>query len=422
MDGIILGFDLCDDYSQMSCFSVEKLDAEPVYIADDGRFRFPTVICKKKNENAWFVGESAYRHTLMGEGILVDKLLKQVEKDGGETIEGIRYSAAALLEFFLREALEFAKEKYQASDIKKLVFSLQNLNVRLMDTIISSMDALNISRECVHIISRTESYMYYILSQRKDIWNNTTALFDLSDEGLHYYEMRVYKGGKPQVAEVRHQKLEEGFSLDILENTSGGKMADQILCACSERLMQKNVFSSVLLSGKGFDNSSWAEGFMKAMGSKRKLFLAPNVFSMGAAYKAYDITIGSKMYPYIGVCEGTLAATIFLKVSAKGRERQLLLASAGDNWYEARTKVDLITEKAEVLDIYVSAVDSKQIRTISIPLEGFPKRPPRTTKIEILAAFTSESCMKIRIVDKGFGELFPPCDVVIREEIYFGLT
>lgn len=422
MDGIILGFDLCDDYSQMSCFNAEKLDVEPVHVAEDGRFRFPTVICKKKNENTWYVGESAYRHTLMGEGILVDKLLKQSEKDGAETIEGIKYTASSLLGFFLREALEFAKERYQVRDIKRLVFSLQNLSVRLMDIIVSTMDALNIPRDRVHIISRTESYMYYMLSQRKDIWNNTTALFDLSDEGLHYYEMRVCKAVSPQVAEVHHQKLEEGFSLDILENASGGKLADQILCACSERLMQKNVFSSVLLSGKGFDNSCWASGFMKAMGSKRKLFLAPNVFAMGAAYKAYDITVGSKLYPYIGICEGTLAATIFLKVSVKGKERQLLLASAGDNWYESRSKVELITERAEMLDFCVCPVNSRQVKTISVPLRGFPKRPARTTRIEVVAAFTSENCMMVRIADKGFGELFPSCGIVIREEIYFGVS
>ena len=62
MGGLILGIDLCDDYSQISCYNEQIQDVEIVTINDDEAFvRIPTVICKKKGENTWLVGEEAYR-------------------------------------------------------------------------------------------------------------------------------------------------------------------------------------------------------------------------------------------------------------------------------------------------------------------------------------------------------------------------
>lgn len=48
----------------------------------------PTVICRRKEKETWLIGEEAYAATLLGEGVIVDKLLKMVRKDGTSTIGG----------------------------------------------------------------------------------------------------------------------------------------------------------------------------------------------------------------------------------------------------------------------------------------------------------------------------------------------
>ena len=63
MDGMVVGIDLCDEYTQINCAEEEKT------------WTIPTVICKHKSSEEWFVGEDAYAHNLMGDGSLVDKLL-----------------------------------------------------------------------------------------------------------------------------------------------------------------------------------------------------------------------------------------------------------------------------------------------------------------------------------------------------------
>lgn len=61
--------------------------------------------------------------------------------------------------------------------------------------------------------------------------------------------------------------------------------------------------------------------------------------------------------------------------------------------------------------------DAKQKRTVKIPLENFPKRPNKTTRVRIAAGFLDEKTMALKIVDRGFGELFPKTDAEIRQEV-----
>ena len=39
------------------------------------------MICRRKEKETWLIGEEAYAATLLGEGVIVDKLLKMVRKE-----------------------------------------------------------------------------------------------------------------------------------------------------------------------------------------------------------------------------------------------------------------------------------------------------------------------------------------------------
>ena len=54
MDGLVIGLDLNDDYTQISCYDKEK------------SWTIPTVICRRKEEESWLTGEEAYAATLLG--------------------------------------------------------------------------------------------------------------------------------------------------------------------------------------------------------------------------------------------------------------------------------------------------------------------------------------------------------------------
>ena len=285
MEGLVLGIDLCDAYTQVNCADEEMA------------WTIPTVICKSKNSEEWYVGEEAYAHVLLGDGIIVDKLVKMVLKEGTATLGEIRYEGRQMLKLFLERVLQFPEQEYGLLGIRQLVVTVEKLEPRLIEAVYAAAEEMDIERERIHIISQAESFTYYILSQKKEIWNGTVGMFDLSEQRLRYFEMKAQRGMKKTTVLTEYENLEEAFNLDILNTSSGAKLADKILCSCGERLMQKKLYSSVFLTGKGFLNREWAEEFMKLICTKRRVYMETAIFAKGAAYRAMDFLQEKPSYP-----------------------------------------------------------------------------------------------------------------------------
>ncbi len=405
MDGLVIGIDLCNSYTHIACHKPERT------------WVIPTVVCKNKNQDEWYVDEEAYAHTLIGDGVIEDKLLTQVLKEGTATIGGIRYEGLYLLKMFLKKALELPGKEAGDVPIAGLVIAVSMLDVKLMDSLLYCADYLEIPRERVHIISHTESFVYYVMSQKREIWSNQVGMFDLADESLRYYEMKVQRGIRQMQVTAERQDLEETFHLDVLENMAGAKIADKILSSCAERILQKRLFSAVLLTGKGFESTDWAPEFMKQICNRRRVYVETSLFARGALMKALDYQQEKTAYPFTCICEGRLKATVSLKILNRDKEGQLVLAAAGDNWYEAKSTVDFVVTGAPELEFTIAPLDPKKKRLVKIPLKDFPRRPDRTTRIQLTLGFSDENTMVALIRDKGFGELFPATERMIKQEV-----
>ncbi|MEY8336880.1 DUF5716 family protein [Lachnospiraceae bacterium 62-35] len=405
MDGLVLGLDLCDTYTKICCFGEERV------------WTVPTVVCKKKGGDEWFVGEEAYAHTLTGTGTLVDKLLSQVMKDGTATIEGIKFEARELFSHFLGEVLSLPAREYGTNQVTSLVAAVRDFNVKLMEVILACGEELGIPRKDIHVISHTESFVYYVLSQKRDVWSNQVGMFDLSEESLRYYEMKIQRGLRRNSVVAEYEKMEEGFNLDILENESGARLADKILTSFGERMLGRKLYSGIFLCGQGFEKREWAVGFMQLVCSKRRVFLEADMFARGAACRAADYQNGKAAFPYVCLWEGRLKSTVSLNVQQKDREGQLIMAAAGESWYEANHTVELLTDGQDYVEFQIAPMDQKKKKIVKIQLEGFPVRPDRTTRIQVSVGFLDEHTMSIGIEDKGFGDLFPTSHAMVRQEV-----
>lgn len=409
MGGLVLGLDLCDGYTQLCCMGQEK------------SWTFPTVVCRKKEEDVWMVGEEAYASALMGEGVIVDKLLKMVMKDGTSTIGGIKYRGIEILGRFLDRVLSLPAGEAgmeEPAEITQLVITIPRIEAYLVDSLMYCADYLQIPRERVHVISHTESFLYYVLSQKREVWNNQVGMFDLSQDCLCYYEMKVQRGLRQVTVVAEREKLDEGFSIDILNSQSGMRLADKILCACGERLLQKKLFSSVFLTGKGFERQDWAGGFMKLVcAGRRKVYVEPVLFAQGAAYKAADLLRTKTAYPYVMICDGRLDTTVSLKVLHQDQESQLVVAAAGDCWYESKSTVELILDRQNEIELMITSSDSKKKRTVKLELEGFPVRDDKSVRVQMQVGFLDDMTMAVVVKDMGFGEFYPSTGAVIRQEV-----
>ncbi|MFR4578934.1 MAG: DUF5716 family protein [Clostridium fessum] len=65
------------------------------------------------------------------------------------------------------------------------------------------------------MISHAESFVYYVMSQKREVWSNQVGMFELSENGLHYYELRVQRGLRQMQVVADQEELEESFHLNV---------------------------------------------------------------------------------------------------------------------------------------------------------------------------------------------------------------
>ena len=397
--------------------ALSDISTNLIFYPDDEALIFPTVISKKKGEDAWVVGEDAYALALDGKGIITDKLLKLTRKDGIATIDGTRYEGKEILKIYFREIINAGMEKLYKEKPEEVVVAMAGLEEDIVGDIKEAFVGLGYQPNHIHIISKEESFIYFVLSLKKDIWNNKVGMYDLSDVSLTYYEMLVNRNSRKLLVNAESENMDEAFNLQILNNPSGAKLADKILTSVAEKVMDKKKFSSIFLTGQVFAEHEWADGFISYLCSRGKVYLDTNIFAKGAAFKGVDLASENSIYNLTALCEGRLRSDVYINVENNGKDGKIYLAKAGDFWGEPDTELLMIPDEKEVIDISVVGVDGKVKKNIPIVLDFLPKRPIKTRRFYFRTKFLDDKIMNVEIEDAGFGDMYPPTDVKRNIEV-----
>jgi len=397
--------------------ALSDISTNLIFYPDDEALTFPTVISKKKGEDAWVVGEDAYALALDGKGIITDKLLKLTRKDGIATIDGTRYEGKEILKIYFREIINAGMEKLYKEKPDEVVVAMSGLEEDIVGDIREAFVGLGYQPNHIHIISKEESFIYFVLSLKKDIWNNKVGMYDLSDVSLTYYEMLVNRNSRKLLVNAESENMDEAFNLQILNNPSGAKLADKILTSVAEKVMDKKKFSSIFLTGQVFAEHEWADGFISYLCSRGKVYLDTNIFAKGAAFKGVDLASENSIYNLTAICEGRLRSDVYINVENNGKDGKIYLAKAGDFWDEPDTELLMIPDEKEVIDISVVGIDGKVKKNIPIVLDFLPKRPIKTRRFYFRTKFLDDKIMNVEIEDAGFGDMYPPTDVKRNIEV-----
>ena len=420
--GLIIGYDLCEDHCRISYYAEDSEEPKDLVFSDDENpYLIQNAVGKRKGEDVWLIGQEAYEAALLGTGTIVDKLVRLTERGGFSRIDGVRYSAEDLLLHFLDETLKVLYKETGQQNVLEICITVQSLSGAVLDALIRSLMMLGIERKRVHIISHTESWLYFVLSRNRELRSNLAVLFDLSGDGLNYYELNILRGSQPSVANAKREFLEEGFNLDILDTQAGRRMADSIMTSCVERQLSRKLVSSAYLSGRGMDDcQSWGENFLKKLCERRRVFFVENLFAKGAVYAALDRLKITPPYPYRIMCEGRISVDISIDVTKGVRERTLMLSAIGQNWYECKSSFDIIPDGTETLKLKVKKLGEKAPVDLELPLHDFMKHGNKLTRINVTLDFQSEDSFTVTLKDKGFGEFFPAENTVLKRSFNVG--
>ncbi len=402
---LTIGIDLCDDY--ITAYGGE--DKVLVHV--------PAVICREKKDDLWYIGESAYRMALSGKGVLTDKLLSLLRRNGTSTIARRAYTAEQLISKLLASVLWQVLNGHDASIVDRLVIALHKPETEIMDALVRASEMAGIPRDKVTVISHAEAFIHYTLSRDKDIYNNMVALFDLTDAGLSYYRLKVIRGMSKNSVVAEGQDLEEAFQIGILKNESGSQLGDKIMTDAAKRLLGGNIFSTVLLTGRGFERTDWAKGFITYVCQRRRVLYEKGLFAIGAAELAEQEFFGMES-PYLLFCDTRVPAEVSLQVLIREKRSKLVLISPGQRWYKAGAYAEILPRGQNYIDIEIESIDrTQQKRIIHTDLSALPERPERCTKVALELGFANAGALWIRVTDLGFGEIFPSEGDVIEETV-----
>lgn len=397
MDARILGIDLTDS------------EAGTAFSDSEETFHVPTAICRDRKHDLWYIGEEAYEKALAGKGILTDHLLMLTDKGSTATIRGVRYQVSDLLARFLSLLKEHCEQASGGRRADVTVIVVPDYRMDAAEALRRSLVPLGFPLESTFCISREESFIYYVMSQPRDVWNSDVTLFDLSEQALTFYALTHKREKRKLYVSAERAELEEAFTLSVLDTDSGKKLADHIMTSAAERLFKSRLISGVFLTGKGFDTYEWAGEFMKFVCAyRRRVFLDHDIFAKGALVRGRGLMNGSGDPGFVALCSGRSLVNMTLDVSKNGQDIAFPLVNAGDPIGNAAVHLRLLPDESRELKIRIDPLNPRKVRTIRVPLDILPDRDPRTCFIDFTASFEDEKTVRIHAADAGFGDIYLP--------------
>lgn len=402
---LLVGYDFGKRYTQISCFNRETLEPDTVGMGEGtDSFLIPTVLGVTKESHEWLFGREAVRKASEDEAELVEDLLEAAQNGNSIKVYGREFLPVNLLEKFFRKTLALLTAYYPNGRIEKLVVAIEEQNVALITKIYAAMETIGLHRDRLSVISRMQSYFYYALSQKKELWMNDVGLFDYGEDGLKYYQLSLNRMEEPMIGSVSYKDFSNTMYYSMLENPQELDQLPILFSNIAQTALHRQIVSTLYMTGRGF-SGNWANDIFRSLCVGRRVFKGMNIYCAGACFAAREL-VGEVNIPFLFLGNGVLHHEISIAATAYGRNVEITMAEPAKPWYEQKAEVELISDGAEEIEICVRDILKKEEIIRSIPLAGMPQRPERMTRLLIELHFLDEHHFAITVHDKGFGEFY----------------
>lgn len=412
-----MGIDISSDYTQISY--VCKGENEPKSLSvkpGEDKYLIPTIMYKIKNVNDWCIGDDARHRSYENddESYIVRDLLARVESKEAMYLDDVKYTGVDLLKIYLEELLKLTERLEKLGKPDYITVTARKADKTFMKAVYKALEILGFEENRISAISHTESFIYYTLGQKKDIWVNDVALFDFNNEHFSYKKLSIARNKIPNIVTVKEMDYSDEIDMSYLDSERDKRSADEKFLSIINREFYKQIISSVFLTGEGF-YSDFAENSLVELCSKRRVFKGHNLYVKGACIAAMEKNLTKTADDYIFQCEGRTKVTIGLMIKHNGRNTAVVLSKAGTNWYEAGAKAEGILDETKSIQLVLSSPYDGCTKNVRIDLSSLPDRPNKTTRIGISLAYINENKCEIAVNDLGFGEFYKATGIVVKE-------
>lgn len=417
---LILGYDLCNDYIQISCYNQKTQEMDTIcYIGEKMLDRIPTVLCRLYGDTVtWACGYEAWRAVNEHRGVLVENFVDALEPKKEITVDGDYYSSAELTRIFIVESLKLLTKYYPHWEVGRLTISVEKLGKNTVEALKPLCEMMDFESSLLSVINHVSAYEHYALNQKKELWQHDVGLFDYSNQGMTYYQLSISRKRMPIVAMATTISLKDYFDGSEIGRTAPPEL-DRRFLEVVRKVTANKIISTVYLTGEGFEGD-WAKISLKNLCHHRKGFIGSNIFSSGACYYSLQEAGVLPEGNFVALNEDVISKTIYIRGSHKRELMNKELVQAGQIWYDVQAETSFIPDHMDHVTLHLMDYLTKRERSLQIPLDVFEeneKRPDKTRYLHIQLWFVDHAHCLVRITDQGFGEFYGPSGKVIERII-----
>lgn len=402
---LIVGIDFEEDFTQVSCMVNGALVPESEKIGTEkNRYRIPSVLYERPDTGEWLYGEEAYAYCDYSDGGYIGNLFTYARNNTTIEMQGKIYSAVSLFEKYLKRIIYAVKAKYPTEHIKQLAVTTKNPDKNVVNAITEALSRLDFGDDRVHVISTTDSFMYYAVNQQGDMWLNDVGLFDYDRRGLMFYSLSFGRKKKPVVVSAAITDYSEIIPPDMYETDRAGR-AVYLLEEISQKIFAEHIYSTIYVMGNGFEGD-WADKTLRTWCLGRRVFKGQNLYCKGACYAAFAYA-QNRSDEYFFLKDDMIRGEIGMKVFIGEKEAEVTLAKEGAAYSEVNTSFDVILEDTDELAFVIRNSMKKDYVCAITSVDGIDKRERKTVRLNINLRFHDPERAIVTVRDAGFGELFP---------------
>ena len=294
-------------------------------------------------------------------------------------------------------------------EIVGMTVTFPKVDAKMVRMIRRAFELLEIPRSRTYVQDYSESFYSYMAYQKKELWNRGAALFAFEKNRVQFFR---FASGT-----ARHSLLIRVGSLDSCDLPQDPEQKDHTFAEYVRSSIGDGIYSSVFITGEGFDES-WADESKRILCAKgRRVFTEDSVFVKGACNAARERFDEKKLTGVKCLSDSIVPYNIGMDMIVGGKMAYYPLITGGSHWYNTTCDCEFLLGSKKELEFQVSGVETGGRYSAVMKLDGLPDRPGGTTRLRLHMEFTGERVCTAEVTDLGFGELFPASGKTWKEEL-----
>ena len=252
---LIIGIDIGKEYTQICYYDRKAEEARSLSMkVGASQYEAPGCICYRSVQKDYCVGLEAEYFAREKGGIMVGNIYDICRKEEAVQVAGEERKPAELFSHFLREILKFLGIQDIVKNTKCLCITSPELNAVQVRNYQEACSLAGFPEEKYMLMDYGESFYYYALGQKRETWNRSVGWYAFSGDTVDFRKLTINGASRPVLV-----KLEDPVSTKL---DPENEIRDVEFCRFVSKTLGKELFSSVQITGKGFDQQ-WAQQSVK---------------------------------------------------------------------------------------------------------------------------------------------------------------